>query len=359
MHQPLFKSLRVVELASVLAGPAAGMFFAELGAEVIKIENKRTGGDVTRQWKVPEEDPQSPFSAYWCSVNWGKEIRLYDLESEEDRQETLQLIEGADIVISNFQASSARKLGMDVNTLRSRNPRLIVGLITGFPDGDPRPAYDVVLQAESGFLSMNGEPGRPPVKLPVALIDLLAAHQLKEGLLLALWNRTHTGKGCTVEVSLFEAAVASLANQATNWLMAGHLPQRLGTLHPNIAPYGESFTCSDGVRIVLAVGNDRQFEKLCMVIGCPELAQAQQFRSNADRVANRQALFDLLDARMRSLPGEPLLEQLISAGVPAGRVRNVAEVFELAAARRMILEDKLFDGNTGKRVRTVAFRLLP
>lgn len=357
MQSQSFAGLRVIELASVLAGPAAGMFFAELGAQVIKIENKRTGGDVTRQWKLPSEDALAPFSAYWCSVNWGKEIRLCDLTDPTDRSEVLRLIDEADVVISNFPEQAARRLGVSPEELRARNPRLIVGTVTGFPDGDPRPAYDVVLQAESGFLSMNGEPERPPVKMPVALIDLLAAHQLKEGLLVALLQRQRTGKGCTVSVSLFEAAVASLANQATNWLMAAHLPKRLGSLHPNIAPYGEMFTCADGVSIVLAIGNDRQFERLCEVLDLPELSKDQRYVINTARVSNRQTLFEILAQRLSQLPGTPLLEELVRAGVPAGRIRNMAEVFELPSTQNLILEDSLPCGAKGRRVKTVVFQV--
>ena len=266
--------IKVVELASVLAGPAVGMFFAELGAEVIKIENKTTGGDVTRSWKLPSEDPAAPASAYYASVNWGKTVWMCDLQHAEDRDRVLQAIDQADVVISNFRPDAAQKLGMSYPQLSARNPRLLFGQITGFGDDDPLPAFDVVLQAEAGFLYMSGHPGGAPAKMPVALIDLLAAHQLKEGLLLALLERSQTGKGSKVSVSLYHAALASLANQATNWLIAGKIPQRMGTLHPNIAPYGELFACKDGGQIVLAVGNDRQFQQLCKTLKLDVLATA-------------------------------------------------------------------------------------
>ena len=258
-----FQGLRVVELAGVLAGPAVGMFFAELGARVIKIENSRTGGDITRQWKLSAEPEDSSVSAYYCSVNWNKEVRLLDLETREAQVEVHELVAGADLVISNFKPDSARRLRMDADTLRDLNGRLIYAQIDAFGPDEQRPAFDVVLQAEAGYLYMSGEPGRPPVKMPVALIDLLAAHQLKEAVLVALLQRERSGKGCTVRTSLFESALASLANQATNWLMGGLVPQPIGTQHPNIAPYGDIVHTADGKPLVLAVGTDRQFAALC------------------------------------------------------------------------------------------------
>ncbi|MDX1912653.1 MAG: CoA transferase, partial [Saprospiraceae bacterium] len=185
MQESFFKGLKVVEFASVLAGPAVGMFFAELGAEVVKIENKTTGGDVTRGWKQATEDPASPISAYWSSVNWGKKYLLLDLGDAADRAQALEYALAADVVISNFKPSSARRMGFDAQTLRAQNPQLIYAQLNAFADPeDESPAFDAVLQAEAGFLYMTGEANRPPVKMPVALIDILAAHQLKEAILL-------------------------------------------------------------------------------------------------------------------------------------------------------------------------------
>ena len=193
--QAIFAGLTVVELASVLAGPAVGLFFAELGARVIKIENPVTKGDVTRAWKAPTEDKQKSDSAYYHSVNAGKEVHFLNLKTEEDRQQAYHLIEQADVVIVNYRVGAAQKLGMDYEYLNQLNPRLIYAELTGFGANDRRPAFDVVLQAETGFLYLTGEPDRPPVRMPVALIDILAAHQLKEGILVALLQRAQTGKG--------------------------------------------------------------------------------------------------------------------------------------------------------------------
>jgi len=274
MKGAFFSDLKVVEFAGVMAGPAVGMFFAELGATVIKIENKTTDGDMTRGWKNAKEDPNSPISAYFCSINWGKQHLFLDLNDAADQQQALDLASRADLVISNFKPASARRMGVDADTLRSKNPRLIFAQIDAFADPeDERPAFDMVLQAEAGFLFMCGEPDRPPVRIPVAVIDLMAAHQIKEGVLMALLHRERTGEGSVVRVSLMEAAIATLANQAANYLNTGIIPQRMGTAHPNIAPYGDVFTCSDGQLVLIAAGTERHFQRLCAAVEHPEWVQ--------------------------------------------------------------------------------------
>jgi crotonobetainyl-CoA:carnitine CoA-transferase CaiB-like acyl-CoA transferase len=335
----LLQDLKVIELASVLAGPSVGMFFAELGAKVIKVENKNSGGDVTRSWKLASEDAEHPFSAYYSSVNWGKESWMLDLNDQADKQELLREIENADVVIANFKAGGAAKLGLDYTSLKKLKLDLIYGEITGFGDS-ARIAYDVVLQAESGFLSMCGEPGGKPVKMPVALIDLLAAHQLKEGLLLALLGKERNGKGAKVSVSLYDAALASLANQATNYLMANHIAEPMGTLHPNIAPYGECFACQAGKMIVLAVGNNKQFAGLCKVLKLEDLPHDARFQHNHQRVKNRAKLAVKLDQAIKAWEREELLQALIAADVPAGAVRNMQEVLEKPEAQARIREEE-------------------
>jgi crotonobetainyl-CoA:carnitine CoA-transferase CaiB-like acyl-CoA transferase len=356
--QPL-KGLKVVELASVLAGPAAGLFLAELGAEVMKIENKASGGDLTRQWKLSSEDPNWAFSAYYCSVNWGKTILLLDLRDENDQKQVLQYCQEADVVIANFKPDSARRMGVDAVSLRASNPQLIYAQISGFGENDDRPAFDVALQAEAGFLYMNGEADRPPAKMPVALIDLLAGHQLKEGILLALLQRQQTGLGTTVKVSLLDAALCSLANQATNWLVAGKIPQRMGALHPNIAPYGEVGTCADGSQLVLAVGNDRQFQGLCKALELEHLSQDSRFATNAERVKNRPALWQFLEERIAKFEREILLNRLHELNVPAGAVHNLPEVMELPAAQALLRDWHLPDGTAVRSLSSIAFSLEP
>ncbi|MFK7983735.1 MAG: CaiB/BaiF CoA transferase family protein [Saprospiraceae bacterium] len=350
----LFKDLKIIELASVLAGPAVGQFFAELGATVIKIENKKTGGDVTRKWRLPTEDKKKPESAYFHSVNWGKESIFLDLKDAEDHQLAMDYIKTADVVIANFKMGSAQPLGMDYDTLNGINPRLIYANLTAYGEDNPSPGFDVLLQAETGFLYMNGAPNQPPVKMPVALIDLLAAHQLKEAILIALWQRTKTNKGEFITVSLAEAAIASLANQASNWLNEGYIPQRMGTQHPNIAPYGEIFKTKDQQEIILAIGTEKQFAELCNCLGKGDLVTDKRFVSNAQRVMHRAALQEALRPLFLKYKQATLLTRFQAAKVPAGVIRNMQEVFELPIAQGMILEAEK-DGKISKRVRTVGF----
>lgn len=357
LHQFFKDKLKVVELSSVLAGPAVGMFFSELGAEVIKIENKKTGGDMTRSWKLPSENPNAEFSAYYCSVNYKKKTYLLDLEDFNDRQQVHDFIANADIVISNYRKSVAQKLGVDYETLQVLNPKLIFAQLNAFDEDSARPAFDVVLQAEAGFLYMNGEPNGNPVKMPVALIDVLAAHQLKEGILLALLKRQKTGRGSYVSTSLIESAVASLVNQATNWLMAGYIPQKMGTKHPNIAPYGDIYETQDARQVVLAVGTEKQFKGLCKVLNLNELIENQSFNTNINRVKNREELNYILREKIKTFDSKPLLEALEKADVPSASIRNMQEVFELPIAQNMILEETMPDNSLSKRVKTVAFNV--
>jgi crotonobetainyl-CoA:carnitine CoA-transferase CaiB-like acyl-CoA transferase len=339
----------VIELASVLAGPAVGMFLAELGAEVIKIEHFRQGGDVTRTWKLASEDPDSDRSAYFSAVNWGKKSVGIDLSRAEGRRLVHDLVREADIVLASYKPGDALKLGMDADTLRGLNARLIYADLSAYGPDDPRVGFDAIIQAEAGFTFLNGEADGPPVKMPVALMDLLAAHQLKEGILLALLRRHATGEGMLVRTTLIGAGLASLANQATNWLVAGQVPQRMGSDHPNIVPYGTIFPTRDGKAIVPAVGNDRQFAALCACLGAPELAENPQFARNPDRVRNRADLLARLAGLIAGHDRDPLLEALERAQVPAGALRDMRDVFAREWAQGALLRGNEFTG-----VRSVA-----
>jgi len=354
--QAPFDGLLVLETAGVLAGPATGMFFAELGARTVKLENVRTGGDVTRAWKLPTEDPASPVSAYFSSVNHGKEHVFTDLRTPEGRALLDDLVRRADVLITNHLDADAKKLGLQRERLRALNPRLLHGHIRGYTDDPARPAYDVVLQAETGYIGMTGTDEQHLAKLPVAMIDVIAAHQLKEGLLLALWQRERTGKGAYVEVSLEEAALTGLVNQASNFLMAGHTAKPIGTLHPNIAPYGELFTCADGRHIVLAVGSDAQFAALCAALDLPGVEDDPRFGTNIARVANRAALAEVLAPAIAAGPREALLAVLRLAGVPAGAVNFIAEALDTPTARGMVRESTI-DGVLTRRISGNAFRI--
>lgn len=352
----MFENLKVVELASVLAGPMVGTFFAELGAEVIKIENKSTHGDVTRTWKLPNESSQLNFSAYYAAANYGKQSLFLDLKNEADFSHVLELIAVADILIVNFKAGDAAKLGLDALSLRAKFPKLIYAALTGFGEDDHRTAFDVVLQAETGYMSMNGEKNSKPLKMPIAMIDILAAHQLKEGILCALIQRGQTGKGAKVSVSLYDAAIASLANQATNYLMADTIPARMGSGHPNIAPYGDLFQTVNGEWIVLAIGTDKQFIDLLQVLDLSELLSDVKYITNASRVLNREALNSLLTATIGSYNAEKLQSLLASRNIPFGRVKDMADVFAHPQSQKLILEDKI-ENTSAKRAKTAIFKL--
>jgi len=351
-----FKGLKVVELANVLAGPATGLFFAELGADVIKVENKLTNGDVTRSWKLSSEDPSAPLSAYYASVNPGKQSMMANLYDAADRENVYSLLRAADIVICNYKPGDDVKLGMDHESIKQLKPDIIYAAITGFGEDVQRTAYDLVLQAETGFMHMNGTPESGPVKMPVALIDILAAHQLKEGILLALIKRMKTGEGSKVSVSLYDAAIASLANQAGNWLMAHENPQRLGSLHPNIAPYGELFTTADKRQLVLAIGSNKQFTQLCSVLGCAELADDARFATNPERVKNRKALFGALEPAFLSRTSAGLMDELVKKDIPAGMIRSLQEVFSEPRAASLV-NTWTAEGTDCRNVRTTAFHI--
>ncbi len=348
----MFDGLLVIELATVLAGPAVGQFFAELGARVIKIEPP--DGDVTRTWRLPSENATDLQTAYFCATNWGKESICLNLKTPDDYQLARKMIDKADVVIVNYKPGDAEKLALTYELLSTTNPGLIYGQITGYGAGNPRTGYDAVIQAEAGFMYLNREPEAPPTKMPVALMDLLAAHQLKEGLLVALYQRARTGKGALVEVSLFEAAVASLANQATAWLVRRWVPQPMGSAHPAIVPYGTVFQTADNHDIILAVGSDRQFEQLCQLLECAFIAADPRFQTNTQRVQNKNQLIPLLAAAIKKQTADQLLHACLQVGIPAGAVNTIPSVFELPETRPLLLTDT---AQTLSGLRTAAFRI--
>jgi len=352
----MLKGLKVIELASVLAGPDVGMFFSELGAEVIKIENKLTNGDVTRSWKSSSEDKDTNISAYFSAVNYNKKHLFLDLTADKDKQQVYQLIVSADIVITNFKPGDDVKLAMDYPTLKKLNPQIIYGAINGYGPQSKRVAYDLILQAESGFMSINGTAQIGPTKMPVALIDVLAAHQLKEGLLLALLKKAKTNKGALVEVSLYDTALASLKNQATNWLMNNFVPQAIGSLHPNIAPYGETFETKDGKLLVLAIGSDKHFNILLSVLGANTLTDKKAYANNQMRVINRKELANELKPYFEIKTKDELMKPFLELNIPVGVVKNINDVFEEESAKKLILTEKMEGLNT-KRVKTAVFNI--
>ncbi|MFU8814956.1 MAG: CaiB/BaiF CoA transferase family protein [Pseudomonadales bacterium] len=336
--------LLVLELASILAGPTTGQFLAELGADVIKVENPATGGDPTRNWRLASEDPQAAVSAYFCCANWGKQSLALDVAKPAGRQAAVDLARRADIVIASYKPGDDAKLGLDAVTLCTLNPRLIYAQISAYGRHDPRPGFDAIVQAESGFTHLNGAAGGPAVKMPVALVDLLAAHQLKQAILLALLARANSGLGRHVHVSLLEAAVASLANQASNYLVAGVVPQRMGSEHPNIVPYGSIFRLGDGRELVLAIGTERQWLNLTDALQRADLAADPRFADNGARVRHRDQLNEQLAHALARCDASAIGARLQAAGVPFGFVNDMQQVWQQPAAQRVLLHHPELSG---------------
>ncbi|MGR8949887.1 MAG: CaiB/BaiF CoA transferase family protein [Gammaproteobacteria bacterium] len=349
------KDFLVVELANILAGPTTSMGFAELGARVIKVENPNTSGDATRGWKLGNENRNSDISAYFACANWGKESIAVDFTTDAGREVVHDLIKHADIVVASFKPGDDKKLYLDYESAKLLNPKLIYGQINAYGENDPRPGFDAILQAEAGFTFLNGEPDGPPTKMPVALVDLLAAHQLKEGLLLALLKRERTGEGSFVSVSLLQAAVASLANQATNYLTAGVVPQRMGSEHPNIVPYGSILKCADEIELVIAAATERQFRKLMYCLGLKNLADDPQYATGVQRVERREELLGHIRAAAAKINADQLATQLRQEKVPFGYVNDMQAVFSQAGAKEIILQHS-DTGSTVTGVRTVIAR---
>lgn len=349
-----FADLKIIDLSTVLAGPSVGTFFAELGAQVLKIEHPKNA-DVTRSWKLASEDASESVSAYFSSVNYGKTYLSLDLKNEKDYATFIDHVQKADILLSNFKKGDDEKLNVTDEQLRSINPSLIIGKITGFGNESDRVAYDLILQAETGFMSMNGTSTSGPVKMPVALIDVLAAHHLKEGLLIALLQRNQSSEIKTVSVSLYDAAICSLANQASNYLMEQHIPQRIGSLHPNIAPYGEIFSTKSNDLVTFAIGSNQHFEKLCDYLNCEELIIDDRFKENKDRVKNRMQLFEYLQEKIKLFDTVTLLHEMHQRYVPAGEIKNLQAVFQEQAAQKLIRTETI-NGKETKRITSIGFQ---
>lgn len=330
----ILEGIKVLDLSNVLAGPSVGMFLGELGAEVLKIENP--DGDITRQWKSPFEDSNESISAYYASVNAFKRIECLNLNEVSNVQKIYSLVHQYDIVITNFKFGDDKKFGLDFNTIKKINPKIIYGQISGYGKDEERVAFDLVLQAETGFMYLNRWPEQLPNKMPVALIDVLAAHHLKEGILLALYNRLKTGKGAYVHCSLYDAAICSLMNQAVNYLVAGYNPLPMGSKHPNIAPYGEIFETNDKRLITIAIGNDKQFKTFCEIINGMEMAANPYYSTNQSRVKHRTTLYNELQNKIKHLSSEFLYTNCIDKRVPIAIIKDIAEVMQDPYTKKLI-----------------------
>jgi crotonobetainyl-CoA:carnitine CoA-transferase CaiB-like acyl-CoA transferase len=320
----------------VLAGPWAGQTLADLGAEVIKVERPGLGDD-TRSWGPPFLNDQygQPTSdaAYFLAANRGKKSVTIDFTRPEGQELVRRLAAQCDIVIENFKVDGLARYGLDYASLKEVNPGIIYCSITGFGQTGPyrsRAGYDFLIQGMGGLMSVTGEPdsvpGGGPVKVGVAIVDIFTGMYAATAVLAALANRDRTGEGDYIDLALLDVQVATLANQATNYLVSGHSPERLGNAHPNIVPY-QALATGDG-HIILAVGNDGQFSKFCSAAGFPELADDDRFLTNADRVHNRDVLIPFVSERLKQRTSAEWITVFERAGVPCGPINTVAEVFE-------------------------------
>lgn len=319
--------LKVVELARILAGPWAGQILADLGAEVIKVESPE--GDDTRKWGPPFiENEGEKTAAYFHCCNRGKKSVTVDFRTEEGLAAVHRLLADADIVIENFKVGGLARFGLDFESLHARYPRLIYCSITGFGQTGPyaaRAGYDYIVQGMSGLMSVTGEPTTQPQKVGVAVTDIYTGIYASTGILAALHQREKTGKGQLVDMALFDVALATMANQAMNFLASGKAPSRMGNAHPNIVPY-QVFDCSDGY-IIIASGNDSQYRKLCAVLGQPELGTDPKYATNADRLAHRDEIVGKLMALTVGWTKADLLAACEREGIPAGPINDLGEAF--------------------------------
>jgi crotonobetainyl-CoA:carnitine CoA-transferase CaiB-like acyl-CoA transferase len=325
VDKPL-SGLKVLELARILAGPWAGQLLADLGAEVVKIERPGTGDD-TRGWGPPFVEGEGS-AAYFHACNRGKASVAIDFEAEEGEEQIRALAAEADILIENFKVGGLAKYGLDYPSLSALNPQLIYCSITGFGQNGPyapRAGYDFMIQGMGGIMDLTGDPAGEPQKIGVAFADIFTGVYAANAILAALHGREKTGRGCHIDMALLDTQVSVLANQAMNYLVSGETPRRLGNAHPNIAPY-QTFAVQGGW-VIVAVGNDGQFRKLCQLLALPALPDDPRFRTNADRVANRDDLTAALAPALSQRANDELLTALAAAGVPAGPINTVAEVF--------------------------------
>ncbi len=328
--------LKVLDLSRILAAPWAGQVLADLGAEVIKVERPGAGDD-TRAWGPPflkdaaGQDTQE--AGYYLAVNRGKRSITVSLDKPEGQAIVRALAAKSDIVLENYKAGTLARYGLDAASLRALNPRLIYCSVTGFGQTGPRrdqPAYDFLIQAMGGLMSVTGErddrPGGGPQKVGIPIVDLMTGMYTAVAVLAAVAKRERTGEGETIDIGMLDVQVATLSNQAMNFLVSGRTPQRNGNAHPNIQPQ-DVYRCADG-DLILVVGNDGQFRQLCAVLGVAEWALDERFATNAQRVRHLGELAPLLRARFATRPRTELIAALDAAGVPCGAINSVAEVFE-------------------------------
>ena len=355
--QPPLAGIRVIELARVLAGPWAGQMLADMGADVIKVESP-DGGDDTRAWGPPfveSKDGDNLSAAYYHSTNRGKRSITVDLKSDEGRETVRRLVKTADVVIENFKRGGLEKYGLDYQSLRALNPKLIYCSITGFGQTGPYAdfaGYDYIVQGMSGFMSITGEPDGQPMKAGVAVADIFTGIYSVTAIQAALIHAMRTGQGQHVDMALLDVQSAVLANQNMNYLMSGKAPSRLGNAHPNISPY-EVVPTADGF-LILAVGNDGQFRRLCKILGIESVADDQRYSTNKARVAHKVEVRQLVSTETLKWLKRDLLTACESNAVPAGPINSIEEMFAdpQVQARGLRVDLEAADGTVIPGVRT-------
>ena len=335
--QPLH-GIRVLDLSRVLAGPYCTMVLGDLGADVIKVESPE--GDETRSWGPPFAGSES---AYYLCVNRNKRSIVVNFKTEEGRTIIHELVKQSDVLVENFRPGTLARFSLDYSTASAINPGLIYCSLTGFGQTGPlrdKPGYDFMIQAMGGLMSITGEQDGEPMKVGVAVADLFAGQNAAIAILAALQARAQTGTGQQLDISLFDSQVAMLANVASNFLVSGKLPKRYGNAHANIVPY-QSFQASDAW-FVVAVGNDKQFEKLCGVIGNSGLVNDSRFHLNSERVKHRDDLVALLKPVFLTKTSSEWLSMLENAGIPCGPINTLDKVFSMPQmeAREMLIHMK-------------------
>jgi crotonobetainyl-CoA:carnitine CoA-transferase CaiB-like acyl-CoA transferase len=322
--------LRVLELARILAGPWAGQLLADLGADVIKVEREGAGDD-TRAWGppfVPAADGGHLGAAYFHSANRGKRSIEVDFASAKGQRIVKKLAARSDVLIENFKVGGLAKFGLDYKSLAPDNPRLVYCSVTGFGQTGPsaaRAGYDLMAQGIGGMMGLTGTADGEPMRVGVAVSDIFSGVYSVVGILAALLRREQTGRGGYVDTALVDSTVGVLSFQALNFLVSGELPKRIGNTHPNLVPY-QVFPVADG-RIIIATGNDGQFIKLCGILGAPEMALNPAYKDNKGRLAHRSELVGTLSALTGRHKRDELLEKLEGAGIPAGPINDLEQVF--------------------------------